>query len=651
MQNKILWTPSQKDVETSHLKKFIRHIEQQYDLKIPDYFSLHAWSVEYPETFWFEVAKFCEIKFSQAPEKIMISETKMQNTKWFEGAKLNFAENLLQRRDDHVAIIFSSENQSPITITYQELYKKTAQLANFFKTLGIKAGDCVAGFMPNCPETIIGMLAATSIGAIWTACSSDFGINALLDRFEQVQPKILLAADAHFYGGKSFNHLSTIAQLQKKLPSLIHTLIVPVLTTDPNITTLDQASLLPEIFNSSADEIDFVQLPFDHPIYILYSSGTTGKPKCMVHGAGRVLIQHLKELMLHSNLQKQDKIFFYTTCGWMMWNWLVSSLAVGASVVLYEGNPFYPTPARLFDLIDELGINIFGVGAKLIESAESRNLKPKLSHNLNSLGTILTTASPLLPESFDYIYHSIKKDVQVSSISGGSDIVSCFALGNPMLPVYRGELQCIGLGMNVKVFNGEGKSMVMEKGELVCASPFPSMPIYFWNDPTGEKYQAAYFEKYPGVWAHGDYAMITAHKSMVIFGRSDATLNPAGIRIGTAEIYNQVQKFSEIADCLAVGQFWKNSERIILFVVLQKNIDLTDALCQKIKKILRENASPHHVPAKIIAVKDLPRTISGKVMELTIKKIIHREPISNLETLANPESLEYFKNIPELNQD
>ncbi len=649
MQSKILWNPPAENFRTTHMAKFLQHIQTQYSLDLNDYAALHQWSVTQPEKFWREVSRFCDMKFSQEPDQIIEKSHKMQDTKWFTGATLNFAENLLKRRDEQAAIIFRSEAGHNTQLSYQELYDNVAKLAAYLKKLGIKSGDRIAAFMPNCPQTVIAMLATTSLGAVWTSCSSDFGITALLDRFEQVEPKILFAVDSHVYNGKLFSHLTMIEELQKKLPSLSQTIIVPFLESEPNITTLINTALWDDA-KSTAQSIDFVQTSFDHPLYILYSSGTTGKPKCMVHGAGRTLIQHLKELMLHSDLHSNDRIFFYTTCGWMMWNWLVSSLAVGATLVLYEGNPFYPNSNMLFNLIDETKINILGVGAKLIETADNRQLKPIQTHDLSSLRVILTTASPLLPESFDYVYEWIKPDVQLSSISGGSDIISCFALGNPLLPVYRGELQCVGLGMDVQIFNEQGQKITDAKGELVCASPFPSMPIYFWNDPLGEKYQKAYFDKYPDVWAHGDYAMITRHNSVVIFGRSDATLNPGGIRIGTAEIYNQVQKFAEISDCLAVGQNWKGSERIILFVVLQKDVTWNNELARQVKKAIRENASPHHVPSKIIAVPDLPRTISGKIMELTIKKIIHNEEISNMETLANPECLDFFKHLSELHQ-
>ncbi|WP_423063697.1 acetoacetate--CoA ligase [Candidiatus Paracoxiella cheracis] len=644
----IVWEPSSEASSQSSMAAFIQYVNLHHHQQIGSYSRLYQWSIDYPSLFWASIADFCKLITSQPPDGIKVPSNKMQHTQWFTGAKLNFAENLLRRRDEHLAIIFASERGDYRTLTYNQLFSEVTALSNHLRSLGVKSGDRIAGFLPNLPETVIAMLAATSIGAVWSSCSSDFGLQGLLDRFGQIEPTILFAVDGHTYKGKAFHHIEKIKNLQETLPTLKQTIVVPYLNKTPDISSLKNTQLYSDCLNQSTNNFSFEQLPFDHPGYIMYSSGTTGKPKCMVHGAGRTLLQHLKELILHTNLNSKDRIFFNTTCGWMMWNWLVSSLAVGATIVLYEGAPFYPKPTALYDLIDKANINIFGVGAKLIELSAKQNLEPIKTHALSQLRSILTTASPLTPESFDYVYTKIKRDVCLSSISGGSDIISCFALGNPMLPVYRGELQCIGLGMAVKIFNDEGKPVIGEKGELVCTAPFPSMPIYFWNDPNGEKYQHAYFDKYPGIWAHGDYAEITKHGGMIIYGRSDTTLNPGGIRIGTAEIYQQLEKIPEVIEGLAIAQQWENSERIILFVVLKSGLKLNDMIIKTIKDLIRKNTSPHHVPAKIIQVPDLPRTISGKIVELAVKEIIHNQPIKNKEALANPEALDYFRDLEAL---
>ncbi len=506
--------------------------------------------------------------------------------------------------------------------------------------------DRIVGFLPNRPETVIAMLATTSIGAIWSACSPDFGWQALVERFSQIEPKILFAVDGHFYGGKAYSHLEKIQSLQQQLPTLQHTIILPFTHSSSCLDSLSSSThLWQDCKTSVVTSSSFTAFPFAHPLYILYSSGTTGKPKCMVHGAGGTLIQHLKELILHTDLKRKDTIFFYTTCSWMMWHWLISSLATGATIVLYEGDPFYPQPSALFDLIDQFNITVFGVGAQFIETIKKNNLQPKRSHVLSSLRTILTTGSPLSPENFDFVYQDIKSDVCLSSISGGSDIISCFALGNPSLPVYRGEIQCIGLGMNVKIFNANGQAVKNEIGELVCTAPFPSMPLYFWNDSNGEQYRQAYFEKFSGVWAHGDYAKLTEQEGLIIYGRSDATLNPGGIRIGTAEIYRQVEKFPAVHSCLATSYLLPSGEIIILFVTLCPGKCLDEELINAIKHEIRQNISPHHVPKKIIQAPDLPRTLNGKLMEIVVKKIINHQPYNLSIPLANPNSLNFFMSL------
>lgn len=640
-----LWSPLPEVAAQSQMAQFLHWVNRKYQTALHDYAGLHAWSVAHPEQFWEAIWLFMEIIAEQAPQTIYTPASRMQNTQWFTGARFNFAENLLRYRDHHPAILFHSELKKTQRLTYAQLFQQVSAVAQWLQQAGVKTGDRVAGWLPNCPETVVAMLATASLGACWTACSSDFGLQGLLDRFGQIAPKILFAADAHSYSGKIFDHLPELQALQTQLPSLEQIVLVPFAESPSTPKLAIPVTHWLDCLAQDNPVIHFTPLPFDHPLYILYSSGTTGKPKCMVHGAGGTLLQHLKELRLHTDLTRQDVIFFYTTCAWMMWHWLISSLAVGATIVLYEGNPFYPQKNRLFNLIDEWDISVLGCGAKILEAAEKFGVKPRQSHRLTKLRTILTTGSPLLPESFDYVYRDVKPAVCLSSISGGSDIISCFALGNPMLPVYRGELQCLGLGMDVQIFNQQGQAVQETKGELVCATPFPSMPIYFWNDPSGEKYQHAYFDRFPQVWTHGDYAELTAHGGLIIYGRSDATLNPGGIRIGTAEIYQQLEKFPEILDSLAVGQISTGSERIILFVVLREGKTLTNELTAEIKTKIRQNTSPHHVPAKIIAAPDLPRTLNGKLIEIAVKKIINGQSIAQTETLANPQSLEFFKNL------
>lgn len=643
----ILWTPSLQYMEQSRMKGFMNRVNQEHLLHLETYHELHQWSIAYPDAFWKSVWKFCGLRLSKTPIDILKPGAKMRDARWFTGAQMNFAENLLQRSDEGIALIYESESGEHRILTYAQLFQAVAKLANHLNHLGVRSNDRVVGMMPNLPETIIAMLATASLGAVWSACSPDFGVDGILDRFSQIEPKVLFAVQKHSYKGKWYDHDEKIERLQKNLPSLLHTILVPY-SQKEGVIPVKNCHLYPECTEDYQNEIAFEPFPFDHPLYILYSSGTTGKPKCIVHGAGNTLIQHLKEHQLHTNLTPESRFFFYTTCSWMMWNWLVSGLASGATLVLYEGSPFHPKPSQLFDLIDKAQINIFGVSAKFLESCEKMGLNPYLSHSLNSLKTLLTTGSPLLPESFTYVYEKIKPSVQLSSISGGTDIVSCFALGNPLKPVIRGELQSIGLGMNVKVFNNEGQPVVGEKGELVCTQPFPSMPLYFWNDPKGELYDHAYFQKYRDLWTHGDFAELTPDEGLIIYGRSDATLNPGGIRMGTAEIYSPLENISEITECLVIGQQWKGDERVVLFVVLGEGYVLTHELKSRIKKIIQTHASPRHVPDKIIQVPDLPRTKSGKISELMVKDIIHGKKLENTSSLENPNTLEYFKNIEEL---
>lgn len=644
-----LWRPSEERIRNSNMTRFIEFVNRKYGKQFHAYDELYQWSIDNIPDFWECTWEFGEIKASQGYDIVVDDLKKMPGARWFIGAKLNFAENLLRYRDNRVALIFKGEVQEVIKMTYAELYDSVARLAKPMRDIGISKGDRVVGFMPNMIETVIAILAATSIGAIWSSCSPDFGIKGVLDRFGQIEPKVLLTADGYYFRGKKYDSLERIVGILKELPSIKKVVVIPYTEKKPNIAHVPNSILYEDFISKQRGlEIEFEQVPFEHPLYIMYSSGTTGLPKCMVQSVGGVLVHHLKELKLHTDLKREDTIFYFTTCGWMMWNWLVSSLALGASVVLYDGSPFYPDPGALWKLAQDEQITIFGTSARYIAAIEKEGVKPGRDYNLSRLRTILSTGSPLAVESFHYVYQEVKKDVQLASISGGTDLNGCFALGNPIGSVYAGELQCRGLGMKVQAFDANGKSVINQRGELVCTAPFPSMPIYFWDDPDNKKYLKAYFEKYPNVWTHGDYIEITNTGGVVIYGRSDATLNPGGVRIGTAEIYRQVETLPEIIDSIVVGQNWQNDVQVILFVKLAKGVELTENLKNKIKKTIRENTSPRHVPAKIIAVKDIPYTINMKKVELAVKNVIHGEPVLNKDALANPESLDLYKDLPEL---
>jgi len=591
-----IWTPSITRVEQSNLARYLSYLDSRYHYSFDSYDDLYYWSIQEPEKFWPTIWEFCEVLASRSWDTVITDKSKMPGAVWFKGSKLNFAENLLKRKDDKTAIIYKGENSKQVEISYYALFKRVAQLANALLNANIKKGDRVAGYLPNIPEAVTGMLATTAVGAVWSSCSPDFGTHGVLDRFGQIKAKILITTDGYLYNGKSINILSRIKQLSTELVDLNAIVIVPFLDSQPNIKGIDKAILFSDFIDESQLEIPFQQLDFNDPLYIMYSSGTTGKPKCIVHGVGGTLLQHLKELVLHSDLKKEDRIFYFTTCGWMMWNWLVSSFAIGATVVLYDGSPTYPNSSTLFDLIDDAQISIFGTSAKFLAAIQKSGIAPKHSHKLSTLKSILSTGSPLLAEQYDYVYQAIKNDVLLSSISGGTDIISCFALGNPMLPVYRGQIQCRGLGMSAEVFNEQGQSVQGEKGELVCTRSFPAMPIYFWDDTDSKKYKIAYFKKFPGVWAHGDYAELTSQGGMIIYGRSDTVLNPGGVRIGTAEIYRQVEKLPVVLESIVVGQEWQGDIRVVLFIKLQENETLNDVLIKKIKTAIRENASPRHVP-------------------------------------------------------
>ena len=644
-----LWEPSAARIQRSQLSQFLQQLDREQQRQFDNYADLHRWSVESPEAFWQSVWDFCDIRASQTSDQVLVDGNQFPGARWFPDAHLNFAENLLRNRSDKTALISRLENGRRETINYAGLYQQVSQLAQALRNAGVGRGDRVAGFMPNISETVIAMLASASIGAVWSSCSPDFGINGVMDRFGQIQPKVLFACDGYFYGGKTLDSLPRVSQIKAQISSIETLIIVPVSRTAEEISLPEGATLWAETLAAySPNDIEFEQLPFDHPLYIMYSSGTTGVPKCIVHSAGGSLIQHMKEHRLHTDLGSEDTLFYFSTCGWMMWNWLVSGLACEATLVLYDGSPFYPQPQSLMDMADEEGISIFGTSAKYIEALQKAGVKPAESHQLSALKAVLSTGSPLSDESFRYVYRHIKPDICLSSISGGTDILSCFVLGNPCLPVYEGEIQCLGLGMAVEVWDDDGNAVVGEKGEMVCTRPFPSAPIGFWNDPDNAKYRAAYFDTYPNVWAHGDYGEITEHGGMIIHGRSDAVLNPGGVRIGTAEIYRQVEKVADVVDSICIGQQYQGDVRVVLFVVLREGCTLDDSLRNTIRNTIRQETTPRHVPAKIIAVADIPRTISGKIVELAVRDVVHGKTVKNVDALANPDALALFKDLPEL---
>ncbi|WP_426417804.1 acetoacetate--CoA ligase [Aestuariirhabdus sp. LZHN29] len=651
-----LWTPSEERIARANLTDFRNALNSNRfgttpGLNLQDYWQLHQWSVDHAGLFWDAIARYDGIHFSTPPDAAVADEDKLPGACWFPGARLNFAQNLLRRRDSHCALVFRGENGERRTVSYEELYRAVAQLANSLKARGLVKGDRVAAFMPNCLETVIAMLATTSLGAVWSSCSPDFGINGVIDRFGQIKPRVLFTTDGYFYNGKVLDNLEKVAQIEGLIDSLETVVVVPFLEPSnpaPELGALTLAVHWDQMLDNDAEDIHFEATAFNDPLYIVYSSGTTGVPKCIVHGVGGTLLQHRKEHLLHTDLHPQDVLFYYTTCGWMMWNWLVSGLASGATLVLYDGSPFYPEPRSLIDMAEQESITVFGTSAKYIAALEKAGVRPVKTHKLPALHTILSTGSPLSHESFDYVYREVKPDLCLSSISGGTDILSCFALGAPVLPVSRGELQCTGLGMDVHFVDDEGHSHIGAKGELVCRNSFPSMPIGFWNDEDGSRYRSAYFESFEGWWCHGDYGERTATGGVMIHGRADAVLNPGGVRIGTAEIYRQVEQIPQVQEAICVGQRWNDDVRVVLFVRLSAGVELDDDLIALIRSSIRKNTTPRHVPAKVIAVADIPRTISGKIVELAVRNVIHAEAVKNTDALANPEALELYRNLPQL---
>ncbi|MEN8259264.1 MAG: acetoacetate--CoA ligase, partial [Pseudomonadota bacterium] len=608
-----MWKPSGYCIAGANLTPFMALAEREYGASAASYSDLYRWSIEHPADFWRAVWDFSGVVAETRGDTVLEHAERFPGARWFPGARLNYAENLLRKRGDQPAIIFNGEHGAKRPLSFTELYNQVTRLSAALRNMGIRRGDRIAGILPNMPEAVIALLAAAGIGAIWSSCSPDFGVNGVVDRFGQIEPRVLFAVDGYYYNGKRYSSADRLRQIMDALPS-VETLVLVPYADEASDAGIVKGVLFDDFIASyRPGEIPFERLPFDHPLYILYSSGTTGPPKCIVHGAGGTLLQHFKEHLLHTDVHPGDRLFYFTTCGWMMWNWLVSGLASGATLVLYDGSPFFPGPQALFDLIDEVGINIFGVSAKYIEAVKKSGIVPKNTHSLSTLKTVLSTGSPLAPESFDFIYASIKSDVCLSSISGGTDIVSCFVLGAPVLPVWRGEIQCLGLAMKVEVFDEQGRP-TDGKGELVCTAPFPSMPVGFWKDPDGKKFHGAYFDKFPGVWCHGDFVELTEHGGMIIHGRSDAVLNPGGVRIGTAEIYRQVEQFDEVLESLVIGQDWEADVRVVLFVKLRAGTALDEDLTSRIRQRIRENLSPRHVPAKILQVRDIPRTKSGKIV-------------------------------------
>ena len=646
---KILWQPSQERIDQSNIIKFMDTVNADWNINLRDFDELYDFSVQEAEKFWQSLISFAEVVSETWGGDVLKNPGKMPGSIWFPDAKLNYAENLLRRKDDTDALVFWGEDKVKLRFSHKELYNEVSRVAQALLSMGLVPGDRVGGYMPNMPQTIIAMLAAVSIGATWSSCSPDFGVQGVLDRFGQIKPKVIFVSDGYFYNGKAHDVTEKTAQIVGQLPSVERTVFIPYCNPKPVIDNVANSVLWDDFINDFNDsEIEFAHLSFNHPLYIMYSSGTTGVPKCIIHGAGGTLLKHLSEHLLHSDEKPGDRIFYFTTCGWMMWNWLVSALACEVTLLLYDGSPFYPDGNIIFDYAVAERMTHFGTSAKYIDAVKKAELRPSISHDLSRLKSMMSTGSPLVPESFDYVYNNIKSDLHLASISGGTDIVGCFVLGNPIGPVWRGEIQTRALGLAVDVFDHEGNSVRYEAGDLVCTKPFPSMPIGFWADADGSKYKSAYFENYQNVWCHGDWVELTQRGGMIIYGRSDATLNPGGVRIGTAEIYREVEQFLEVTEGLCVGQNWDGDTRVILFIAMRDTYLLTDELQYRIRARIRQNCTARHVPEIIISAPDLPRTRSGKITELAVRNVIEGRTIKNAEALANPESLKFFENLVEL---
>jgi len=644
-----LWQPTQDQIRQSNMVAFMAQVTERWGLDVHDTDALHAFSIESREKFWQSVRDFTQIQAKTWGETVLVDGDKMPGAKWFPEAKLNFAENMLGRRDDADAMVFWGEDKVKRRLSFLEVHEKVSVLAQALRDLGVEPGDRIGGYLPNAPETIVAMLAASSLGAVWSSCSPDFGVTGVLDRLGQIEPRVMFVTDGYHYNGKRHNSLAKATEIAAGLPSVEKVVIIPYGDQPVKLGAAEGAVLYDDFVQGFGPaEIDFAQLPFDHPLYILFSSGTTGAPKCIVHSQGGALFKHASEQVLHCDIKSNDRVFFFTTCGWMMWNWLASVMATGATLLLYDGSPFYPSPAVLFDYADAEGMTLFGTSAKFIDALSKAAQEPAKTHDLSTLKMFCSTGSPLAPEGFDYVYEKIKKDVHLVSFSGGTDIMGCFCGGDPTKPVWRGEIQAPMLGVAVDVFDENGASIREAKGDLVCTKAFPSMPVGFWGDDDGSRYHAAYFEIFPNVWTHGDYVEITDHGGMIIYGRSDATLNPGGVRIGTAEIYRQVEKLDEVNEGIVIGQEWGNDVRVVLFVVLKEGLELTDALIKKIKDQVRANCTPRHVPEIVIQVADIPRTKSGKITELAVRDIVHGRKIKNAEALANPEALDLYRDLEAL---
>ncbi|MEM7406664.1 MAG: acetoacetate--CoA ligase [Pseudomonadota bacterium] len=644
----ILWRPPAAACEAANISRFKADAAARYGLELNDFWALHQWSCDAREAFWSMVWEWCEVVGDRVTDRVLADDA-MPGARWFPDARLNFAENLLVRRDDKLACVFQGEDRVRRELSYAELSALVARIAAALKAAGVEPGDRVAGYLPNMPETIAAMLAAASIGATWSSCSPDFGVQGVVDRFGQIEPVVLFATDGYFYNGKQLDSVAKLREICAAIPSIRTTVLVEYTGNAADAASIPGLVTLSAFTARYTDApLEFVRLPFDHPLYIMYSSGTTGQPKCIVHGAGGTLLKHAVEHRLHADVRTDDRLFYFTTCGWMMWNWLVSGLATGTTVLLYDGSPFYPGPEVLFDFADREGMTIFGTSAKFVDAVKKSGLRPAETHQLAGLRAMLSTGSPLVPESFDFVYQHIKRDLHLASISGGTDIIGCFVGGVPTLPVRRGEIQAPILGMQSEVFDDDGTRVVGRKGELVCTRAFPSMPIYFWNDTDGSRYRAAYFERFPGIWCHGDYVEESADGGMLIHGRSDAVLNPGGVRIGTAEIYRQVEQLAEVEEGLVIGQQWEGDVRVVLFVRLAAGASLDAELQSLIRTQIRTNATPRHVPSRIVEVSDIPRTKSGKIVELAVRNVVHGEPVKNVEALANPEALKQFADRVEL---